>query len=71
MSHQDRGVQPRCPGSGRLAAGHRYPWRKGMAACLECKAWFHQGLLVRSRSTPMDWATLGLIPEHRKKERVG
>lgn len=62
-------VQPRCPGSGRLAAGHRLQPRKGLVACLECKAWFHDGVLVRSRSTPMDWVAFGLIPEHRKEFR--
>ena len=64
-------IQELCPGSGRLAAGHRFPPRKGVVACSRCKASFHQGVLVSSRKTPHDRVPLGLIPEHRKKERLG
>lgn len=62
-------LQPICPGSGRLGAGHRSLRRKGPVACAWCKAWFADAVLVRSRSTYLDYEPLGLIPQHRRQER--
>jgi len=57
----------KCPGSGRMAAGHRYQWRKKLVACERCKAWFRPYDLIYD--TPRGNVALGIIPPHPMMQR--
>lgn len=59
-------TRKKCPGSGDMAAGHRYQWRRGLVACERCRAWFHNDKLIYE--TPSGRVAMGVIPDHMAHE---